>query len=75
VARGYEIKAGSIISFVKTTSAPGVKPVQLARPEEVDVQKYIEFLKSTFEQILDALGFEFEQILGFSRLEDFFFSP
>ncbi len=69
-----EVKAGDIISFVKTTTQPGVKPVELARVDEIDVEKYIEYMRSTFDQILSALGYEFDVILGASKLEDFFFS-
>ncbi|MEM2101016.1 MAG: DNA-directed DNA polymerase I [Candidatus Nitrosocaldus sp.] len=68
-----EVKAGDIISFVKTTTPPGVKPVELARVDEVDVDKYIEYMRTTFDQILGALGYEFDVILGASKLEDFFF--
>jgi len=69
-----EVKAGDIISFVKTTTPPSVKPVELAKSDEVDTQKYLEYMKSTFDQILSALGYEFDVILGASKLEDFFFT-
>jgi DNA polymerase I len=69
-----EVRAGDIISFVKTTTQPGVKPVELAKVDEIDVEKYIEYMRSTFDQILSALGYEFDVILGASKLEDFFFS-
>jgi DNA polymerase I len=49
-----------------------VKPVQLARPEEVDTDKYIEYIRGTFEQVLDALGVEFEDLAGVKKLESFF---
>jgi DNA polymerase I len=68
---GYEIKPGDIISFVKTTNELGVKPIQLAEIHDVDVSKYIEYLKSTFEQVLDAIGIDFNQIMGISTLESF----
>jgi len=71
--RGKEIKAGEIISFVKTVGGAGVKPVEYARPEEIDVDKYVEYMRGTFDQILDALGYEFDEILGATKLEDFFF--
>ncbi|MCJ7423732.1 hypothetical protein MUP01_05630, partial [Candidatus Bathyarchaeota archaeon] len=67
-----EVKAGEIISYVKTTSPPGVKPIKLAKIEEIDVEKYMDYLRATFEQILDALGYSFDDIMGTIRLEDFF---
>jgi len=70
--KGNEIKAGDVISYIKTTSPPGVKPLSLTKKEDVDTGKYIEFLESTFEQLLDALGYNFDQIIGSSRIEDFF---
>jgi DNA polymerase elongation subunit (family B) len=71
--RGKEIKSGEIISFVKTTGGTGVKPVEFTKPEDVDVDKYVEYLRGTFDQLLDALGYEFDEILGARKLEDFFF--
>mgnify|MGYP003681891195 CR=1 FL=1 len=78
---GYDISAGSVISFIKTRKriktktgyryATDVKPVELAKKTDVDVKKYIAFLKSTFEQILDPLNISFnEDILGLKSLED-----
>ncbi len=71
---GAEIKAGDIISFVKTTSGEGAKPAKLAKPLEIDVDKYLEYMKSTFDQILGSLGYDFEEILGATKLEEFFWS-
>jgi DNA polymerase elongation subunit (family B) len=72
LAQKKEVKPGDIIAFVKTTTKDGVKPVEMARKEEIDVDKYIEFMESTFEQLLDALGFSFDEIIGATKLEDFF---
>ena len=69
--KGYEVRSGDIISFVKTTNNLGVKPVQLADIREVDVEKYTEYLESTFEQVLDAAGIDFDEIMGVSKLESF----
>lgn len=69
-----EVKAGDIISYIKTTVPPGVKPVELAKSDEIDTEKYLEYMESTFDQILSALGYEFDVILGASKLEDFFFN-
>jgi DNA polymerase I len=66
---GHEMKAGDLISYVKVVK--GVKPVQIASNSEVDVDKYIEYLHSTFDQILDALGLDFDEIIGLTKLESF----
>jgi DNA polymerase I len=66
---GYEMKAGDLISYVKVLK--GVKPVQIASNSEVDVDKYVEYLHSTFDQILDALGLDFDEIIGLTKLERF----
>ena len=69
---GTEMKSGDIVSFVKVRGELGVKPVQLARLDEVDIEKYIEYIRGTFEQVLDALGVEFEDLAGVKKLESFF---
>jgi len=74
INRGQEVKAGEIISFVKTTTPPSVKPLSLAKIEEIDVEKYLDYLRGTFEQLLDALGYSFDEILGAMKLEDFFWT-
>ena len=69
---GIEIRAGDLISFVKVAREPHVKPVEFASKNEVDVDKYIAYLHSTFDQVLDALGLSFDEIIGLTKLERFF---
>lgn len=66
-----ELKAGDLITFVKVIKEPRVKPVELALDNEIDVDKYVGYLHSTFDQVLDALGLEFDEIIGLTRLERF----
>jgi DNA polymerase I len=66
---GYKMEAGDLITYVKVMK--GVKPVQLASNSEIDVDKYVAYLHSTFDQILDALGLDFEEIIGLTKLERF----
>ena len=72
ITSGKEIKAGDIISFVKTTTGDGAKPSSITRKDEVDVEKYLDYMRSTFDQILGSLGYDFDEILGATKLEDFF---
>jgi DNA polymerase I len=72
-----EIRAGDIISYVKTNTSDGVKPVELSKPEEIDIEKYLETMESTFEQVLSALNFDFRSVLGKPRqqsLDELFWS-
>ena len=71
--RGREIESGDLIRFVKVIKPPHVKPVELASRNEIDVSKYVELLGSTFDQILDAVGLEFDEIIGRTKLEQFMF--
>jgi DNA polymerase I len=70
-ANGVELRAGDRISFVKTVKEPHVKPVELAIKSEIDVDKYVAYLHSTFDQVLDALGLDFDEIIGLTKLERF----
>ena len=67
---GKQYKAGNIIRFIKTNGTEGVKPIQLAKIREVDKKKYEEIMRSTFDQLLDSLGYSFDEILGVTKLED-----
>ena len=64
---GKEVKAGDIVSYVKTKTGDGVKPVELASPEEVDIEKYLDAMESTFDQLLSSLNFNFKSLLGKPR--------
>ena len=71
LSKGYEVGKGSTIDFVKVVGNK-VKPAELTDVNEVDVQKYIEFLKNVFTQILDPLGIDWdEDILGKTILDRF----
>jgi DNA polymerase, archaea type len=74
---GREVKAGDIISYVKTKTADGVKPVGLAKQEEIDIDKYLETMEGTFDQVLSSLGLNFRSLLGKPRqanLDELFWS-
>jgi DNA polymerase I len=71
-SKGLEIKPGDLISFVKVVGELGVKPTSLASIEEVDTRKYVEYIESTFEQVLDALGTNLNELIGHTTLEAFF---
>lgn len=80
---GITLKKGDSISFVKCIpfdwrfndgeklEKVNVKPLQLAKKENVDINKYHEILKSTFEQLLDALDVDYDTIIGLTKLENF----
>lgn len=69
---GAEVKAGDIIYFVKVKGPVGVKPLRQANINEIDVEKYKDHIKTTFEQVLDALGIEFHEIMGFTKIDAFY---
>ncbi|MCD6154710.1 MAG: type B DNA-directed DNA polymerase, partial [Candidatus Verstraetearchaeota archaeon] len=69
---GKKLGAGDIISYVKVKGEIGVKPVQLARIDEIDVNKYMGHMETTFRQILEAVGVNLDEIFGFRSLDSFF---
>ena len=62
VELGHEIVEGDIISYVVTRD--GVLPAIIAKPKDVDLKKYEEYLESSFEQLLDALDMSFDALVG-----------
>ena len=76
-ANKREVRAGDIISYVKIKAGDGVRPVELSKPEEIDTEKYLETMESTFEQVVSALNFDFKSVLGKPRqksLDELFWS-
>ncbi|MGC8631374.1 MAG: DNA-directed DNA polymerase I [Thermoprotei archaeon] len=68
---GKSLGPGEVISFVKVRGGDGVKPSSLANVDEIDVEKYVESLRTTLEQVLDALGISFDEIIGVTDLSSF----
>ncbi len=69
------VTSGDIISYVKTKDSIGVAPLHPKYPirkEQIDIEKYIEYMRSTFEQVLDSLDLDFDKIVGIGSLEQFF---
>ncbi len=56
---------------MRTKDGDGVEPLEFAGKDQVDVDEYLEYLASTFEQVLDALGIDFDKIIGVTSLEHF----
>jgi len=81
---GIKLKKGDSVSFVKCvpfdwmpedgneTIRVNVRPLQLAKKIHINTNKYHEMLKSTFEQILDTLGVDYDSVIGITKLERFF---
>lgn len=72
---GKRVVAGQVIRFIKVRSREGVMPLELADKSHVDRKRYMEMMRTTFEQILDSLDMDFEDIVGgrgSTSLEEFF---
>ncbi len=69
--RGISVGVGDVINYIKTVSNNGVKPLELASIDEVDVKRYSSDLRATFSQILEPLDIDFDEVIGLTRLESF----
>ncbi len=65
---GVPVSKGDIIAFVKTKDKVGVKPVRLAKLSDVDTSKYLEYVRSAFEQFLLAFGIRWDELAGARKL-------
>lgn len=70
-AERERIGAGSVVRFVKTRREPSVRLVHIASVDDIDTEKYLEHIQTTFEPVLEALDIDFNEIVGRSRLELF----
>lgn len=71
---GYDVPPGTIVEYIKIKGTDSVIPVQLVGDKSywLDKDKYIDTLRSVFEQVLDSVGINFEELLGFTTLDQFF---
>ena len=69
-----KVQPGTIIEFIRVKDPAGVLPVELAKSSSyfIDKDVYIDILKSVFEQVLDSVGLDFDEFLGFTTLDKFF---
>ncbi len=49
-----------------------VKPIELAKKEDVDITKMKELVQSTFVQLLDTIGISWNEVKGIKSLDTFF---
>jgi len=68
VKYGIKIGKGDAIILIKTKDVVGVKPIQLARIDEIDEKKYLEYVSTSLEQILEAMGVSIEELRGAMKL-------
>lgn len=64
LAFNRQVKPGDVIYYVKVKSREKVKPIQLARIDEIDVDEYIKVARSTLEQLLTPLGISWDEVAG-----------
>jgi DNA polymerase I len=69
-----KVLPGTIIEYIRVKGPGGVLPVELAKHTSywIDKDVYIDILRSVFEQVLDSVGLDFEEFLGFTTLDKFF---
>lgn len=69
-----KVQPGTIIEFIRVKGPGGVLPVELAKHTSyfVDKDVYLDILRSVFEQVLDSVGLNFDEFLGFTTLDKFF---
>jgi len=66
-----EIKPGDFISYIKTRGEAGVTPIEIASVKEIDIGTYRKAIESIFEQVLDSLGIDFNELTGKRTLDNF----
>lgn len=70
-----DVKKGDIISYVKVLGKNNVKPVNQVKKDEIDIDKYVEFMQSTMEQIIEPMNLDFAEAVGLGKqvsIEQFF---
>ncbi|MCS7146355.1 MAG: DNA-directed DNA polymerase I [Aigarchaeota archaeon] len=66
-AIGVKVGSGDIIQYVKTKDRLGVTPLHPRieiNKNQVDVEAYVEYLRGVFQQVLDSLDMDFDEIVS-----------
>ncbi|MEM4927000.1 MAG: DNA-directed DNA polymerase I [Sulfolobales archaeon] len=64
LAYNRQIRSGDVIYYVKVKGKEKVKPIQLARIDEIDINEYMEDARSTLEQLLIPLSISWDEVAG-----------
>lgn len=64
LAYSRQVRPGDVIYYVKVKSKEKVKPVQLARIDEIDMDEYMKVARSTLEQLLIPLSISWDEVAG-----------
>ncbi|MCD6428102.1 MAG: hypothetical protein J7L12_00615 [Desulfurococcales archaeon] len=68
---GIMVSKGDTILYVKTKTKDKVKAIQLAKLDDIDINEYIEAMKSVLQQLLLPFSIEWEEIAGSIGLYNF----
>ncbi len=71
VKNGVPISKGETILYIKARTKDKVKPVQLAKVDDIDIAEYLETAKSVFQQLLIPFNISWEEIAGTTGLTQF----
>jgi len=71
ISNGLNVTKGDVILYVKVRSRDGVKAIQLARVDDVDVNAYLDYTRSILEQVLIPFNISWEDVAGMVKLEMF----
>ncbi|MHA1804755.1 MAG: DNA-directed DNA polymerase I, partial [Promethearchaeota archaeon] len=69
---GKEYQKGDVIPIIKSKGVEGAKALELAKLQDIDIKGYKKLLQSALEQVLDALGINWEEIRGVKKMDSFF---
>ncbi|MCX8184502.1 MAG: DNA-directed DNA polymerase I [Sulfolobales archaeon] len=64
LAYNRQVRPGDVIYLIKVRSKEKVKPIQLARIDEIDIGEYMSIARSTLEQLLTPLNISWDEIAG-----------
>ncbi len=68
---GVMVSKGDTILYVKTKTRDKVKAIQLAKLDDIDINEYIDAMKSVLQQLLLPFSIEWEEIAGSIGLYNF----
>ncbi len=71
VKNGVPVSKGETILYIKARTKDKVKPVQLAKVDDIDITEYLETAKSVFQQLLIPFNISWEEIAGTTGLTQF----
>ena len=69
-SKGHDVRKGDEIAYVFVRHEPYIMPMEMACPEDIDVERYMEMLFAVLDQVAEPFDIDVRKLDGERKLEE-----